>query len=78
MIQLVKRVGKKEILIEYTENGDQWAELEPSFFLQKDGILVMVMRDQKNRYISLVAKSDDRGETWTKSMSTNMPDSSAK
>ena len=38
----------------------------------------MVMRDQRSRYISLAAKSDDRGETWSQTMETNMPDSRAK
>jgi hypothetical protein len=72
------KTGWKKGHFEYTDNGDQSVELEPSFFLQQDGILVMVMRDQKSRYISLAAKSDDRGETWSKSMITNMPDSRAK
>ena len=72
------KTGWKKGNFEYTENGDQSAELEPSFFLQNDGTLVMVMRDQKNRYISLASKSDDGGETWSKSMITNMPDSRAK
>ncbi len=72
------RTGWKKGNFEYTDNGDQSVELEPSFFLQKDGRLVMVIRDQKSRYFSLAATSDDRGETWSKSKITNMPDSRAK
>lgn len=70
--------GWKKGNFNYTDNGDQSVELEPSFFIQSDGILVMVMRDQKNRYITLFSKSEDRGETWTNSIPTNMPDSRAK
>ena len=72
------KTGWKKGNFEYTDNGDQSVELEPSFYIQNDGVLVMVIRDQLSRYISLAAKSDDRGETWTKSMETNMPDSRAK
>ena len=72
------KTGWKKGHFEYSDNGDQSVELEPSFFLQQNGILVMVMRDQKSRYVSLASKSDDRGETWSKSMITNMPDSRAK
>ena len=72
------KTGWKKGKFEYTDNGDQSVELEPSFYLQNDGVLVMVIRDQRSRYISLAAKSDDRGETWTRSMETNMPDSRAK
>ena len=72
------KTGWKKGNFKYTDNGDQSIELEPSFFMQNDGVLVMVIRDQKSRYISLAAKSDDRGETWTRSMETNMPDSRAK
>lgn len=63
---------------QHTDNGTQSAELEPSFFLQQDGTLVMTMRDQKGSYKVLAATSTDRGETWTKAVKTNMPDSRAK
>lgn len=62
----------------FTNNGAQSVELEPSFFLQDDGTIVMVMRDQKSSYFTLAASSTDRGETWTASVKTNMPDSRAK
>lgn len=72
------RTGWKKGNFEYTNNGTQSKELEPSFFLQQDGTLVMVMRDQGGSFKMLAATSKDRGETWTKSVKTNMPDSRAK
>ena len=72
------RTGWHKGSFQYTDNGTQSAELEPSFFLQQDGMVVMVMRDQKGSYQTLAATSNDRGETWTKSVKTNMPDSRAK
>lgn len=72
------RTGWTKGNFQYTDNGSQSAELEPSFFLQKDGTLVMVMRDQKGSYKTLAASSTDRGETWTKAVKTDMPDSRAK
>lgn len=72
------RTGWKKGSFSYTDNGAQSAELEPSFFLQADGTLVMVMRDQKGSYTTLAATSNDRGETWTKAVKTGMPDSRAK
>jgi hypothetical protein len=72
------RTGWKKGTFAYTDNGSQSAELEPSFFVQNDGTLVMVMRDQKGSYRTLAATSKDNGETWTKSVKTNMPDSRAK
>lgn len=72
------RTGWTKGSFAYTDNGAQSAELEPSFFLQRDGTLVMVMRDQKSSYHTLAATSNDRGETWTKAVKTNMPDSRAK
>ena len=72
------RTGWTKGIFQHTDNGSQSAELEPSFFVQQDGTLVMVMRDQKGSYKVLAASSNDRGETWTKSVKTNMPDSRAK
>lgn len=72
------RTGWHKGSFQYTDNGNQSAELEPSFFLQKNGTLVMVMRDQKSSYKVLAAMSHDRGETWTKAVQTKMPDSRAK
>ena len=72
------RTGWTKGGFQYTANGAQSAELEPSFFLQQDGTLVMVMRDQKGSYHTLAATSGDRGENWTKAVQTDMPDSRAK
>ncbi|MBQ9357895.1 MAG: exo-alpha-sialidase [Prevotella sp.] len=72
------RTGWKKGQFQYTANGTQSAELEPSFFQQHDGTLVMVCRDQKGSYHTLAATSQDRGETWTKAVQTDMPDSRAK
>lgn len=72
------RTGWKKGSFKYTDNGTQSVELEPSFFMQSDGTLVMVMRDQKGSYCTLAATSKDNGETWTKAVKTNMPDSRAK
>lgn len=70
--------GWKKGEFAFTSNGAQSVELEPSFFMQTDGTLVMIMRDQKSSYFTLAATSTDRGETWTSSVKTNMPDSRAK
>lgn len=72
------RTGWKKGDFQYTDNGSQSVELEPSFFQQTDSTLVMVMRDQKESYFTLASVSSDQGRTWTKSVKTNMPDSRAK
>ncbi|MGN0221600.1 MAG: exo-alpha-sialidase [Prevotella sp.] len=72
------RTGWKKGNFTYTDNGTQSVELEPSFFLQEDGKLVMIMRDQKGSYLTLASTSTDQGVTWTKAVKTNMPDSRAK
>ena len=72
------RTGWKKGAFQFTNNGAQSVELEPSFFLQQDGTLVMTMRDQGGSYFTLAATSTDNGETWTKAVKTNMPDSRAK
>ncbi len=72
------RTGWHKGSFTHTDNGTQSVELEPSFFLQADGTLVMVMRDQKSSYFTLASTSSDRGETWTRAVRTNMPDSRAK
>ena len=72
------RTGWRKGTFAHTDNGTQSAELEPSFFLQSDGTIVMVMRDQKGSYRTLASVSKDRGESWTKAVKTTMPDSRAK
>lgn len=70
--------GWKKGSFPYTDNGAQSVEMEPSLFMQADGGLVMIFRDQKSSYRKLAALSTDRGETWTKAEKTNMPDARTK
>jgi hypothetical protein len=54
-------------------------ELEPSWYVRKDGSIVMVFRDQGgNTFRKLGSVSRDDGETWTRSVLTNVPDSRTK
>lgn len=53
-------------------------ELEPSWYRRADGAVVMIFRDQNSTFHKLAALSADRGQTWTKPVETNMPDSRAK
>lgn len=59
------------------QDGRVSRELEPSVFL-RESCAVMVFRDQSSSYRQLASESCDAGETWTKPMLTNMPDSRAK
>lgn len=53
-------------------------ELEPSWFLNRQGNPVMVFRDQGSSFKLLVATSRDNGKSWSTPVITNMPDSRAK
>lgn len=53
-------------------------ELEPSWYLRSDSVIVMTFRDQNSSYKRLASISADRGETWTRPTLTNMPDSRFK
>jgi BNR repeat protein len=53
-------------------------ELEPSWFYQDDGTVVMVFRDMAGSFRQLASQSKDRGKTWTQPVLTNMPDSRSK
>lgn len=53
-------------------------ELEPSWFLQNDGTIIMVFRDQAGSFKILASQSKDNGKTWTTPAVTNIPDSRAK
>jgi hypothetical protein len=73
------RTGWAKASFTSIKSGTQTYELEPSFFVQSDGTLVMTMRDQGGgSYHVLASVSHDRGESWTKAVMTNMPDSRAK
>jgi hypothetical protein len=70
--------GWKRGSFAYTPNGTQSREMEPSLYRKADGTLVMIFRDQNSTFYKLAASSSDRGETWTKAVVTNMPDSRSK
>lgn len=70
--------GWKKGEFTYTANGDQSRELEPSLYQKADGTLVMVFRDQNSTFKKMAATSSDRGETWTKAVVTDFPDSRSK
>lgn len=53
-------------------------ELEPSWFLNRQGDPVMVFRDQGSSFTVLASRSNDQGKTWSTPALTNMPDSRAK
>ncbi len=53
-------------------------ELEPSLFVRKDGIPVMIFRDQAGSFKTLASISKDQGKNWSKPVLTNMPDSRSK
>lgn len=61
-----------------TQNGTQSVEMEPSIFVQSDGTLCMIFRDQTSSYKKLISYSYDDGETWSKVQSTDMPDARTK
>lgn len=60
------------------DRGKQSRELEPSLYQRQDSTLVMVFRDQNSTYRKMVSLSDDRGETWTEPVVTNIPDARVK
>ena len=52
--------------------------LEPSQYLAPEGKLIMFFRDQASSFVKLASVSEDRGESWTPPMKTNIPDSRSK
>lgn len=70
--------GWKKGLFESEDRGKQSREIEPSQYVQSDGTIVMLFRDQTNSYRKLAAISTDRGETWTKPTLTDFPDGRTK
>lgn len=69
--------GWKKADFKYTDKKSNSREMEPSWYMRGDSI-VMVMRDQNSTYRKLVSVSLDNGETWSKAVETNIPDSRAK
>ena len=72
------RSGWQKGNFEGTDRGDQSRELEPSQFVQADGTIAMIFRDQSSSFRKLVSFSHDRGETWTEPQVTNIPDARTK
>lgn len=70
--------GWRKGLFEAEDNGKQSREMEPSQYMQPDGTLVMLFRDQKSSFRKMASISTDRGETWTKPVVTNIPDARTK
>jgi hypothetical protein len=60
-----------------TTNGIS-REIEPSWFLRKDGATIMIFRDQGGTFRKLAAISKDNGATWTTPTIIDTPDSRAK
>lgn len=58
--------------------GSNSQEMEPSSFVQSDGNLVMIFRDQNSSYLKLAATSTNNGNSWSTAVLTNMPDSRSK
>ena len=58
--------------------GKQSREIEPSQFVQPDGSIVMLFRDQNSTFRKLASVSTDRGESWTNPALTNFPDGRTK
>ena len=52
--------------------------LEPSQFSRTDGTLVMIFRDQASSFVKLASISTDKGESWSRTALTGIPDSRSK
>jgi hypothetical protein len=72
------RGWKKASFTSRSAGGSMTSEIEPSWFLKSDGTIVMVFRDQNSSFLKLASVSTDKGETWTKPVETDMPDSRSK
>ena len=70
--------GWRKAAFNGTSRAGQTRELEPSLFQRKDGVLVMVFRNQESSFKKLASVSRDRGETWTPAVETAFPDSRSK
>lgn len=65
---------------DFTASGSGSAsnEMEPSLFVQSDGTLCMIFRDQQSSYRKLISYSLDDGATWSAVQKTDMPDARTK
>ena len=53
-------------------------EMEPSSFVNSEGKIVMVFRDQKGSYKKLASVSSNNGQSWSDAVLTEMPDARTK
>lgn len=72
------RSGWQRGAFEGEDCGKQSRELEPSQYLQPDGTMVMLFRDQTGSFHKLASASTDKGKSWTKPVETNIPDARTK
>ncbi len=70
--------GWRKGQFEAEDLGKSSREIEPSQYVQPDGTIVMLFRDQTSSFRKLASISTDRGETWTKPALTNFPDGRTK
>ncbi|QVJ79596.1 Arabinogalactan endo-1,4-beta-galactosidase [Prevotella sp. khp1] len=70
--------GWRKGLFEYKDLGKTSREIEPSQYVQPDGTIVMLFRDQSSSFRKLVSISKDKGETWTRPECTTIPDGRTK
>lgn len=59
-------------------SGTTSTEMEPSLFVQDDGTIVMIFRDQNSSYRKILSYSLDDGVTWSKPQQSEMPDARTK
>lgn len=69
---------KSDFTMSEEASSSQSKELEPSIFVNEDGNLVMIFRDQNKSYHVLAAVSTDQGVTWSSSVQTKLPDARQK
>ena len=70
--------GWRKGQFEAEDLGKSSREIEPSQYMQPDGTIVMLFRDQTSSFRKLASISTDRGETWTSPTLTNFPDGRTK
>ncbi len=70
--------GWRKGLFESEDCGKHSREIEPSQYMQPDGTLVMLFRDQKSSFRKLASTSKDRGVSWSKPIVTDFPDARTK
>jgi len=61
-----------------TVSGSTSTEMEPSLFVQEDGTIVMIFRDQNSSYRKIISYSLDDGETWSAPETSSFPDARTK